>query len=961
MKKIIYFIAVIFIVTMAKKSNAQTQFVVYHAMDGAFGIADKNFVAPLVMSSDDWQGVSLALNSLQTDIKNVTDKEPAIVTDVQKISGKAIIVGTIGHSKIIDDLIRNRKINVAGVAGKWESTLIQTVDSPVAGIGSALVIAGSDKRGTIYGIYEISRQIGVSPWYWWADVPIEKHESLYAISQKIILKSPAVKYRGIFFNDEAPSLTGWVREKYGNYNHQFYEKVFELLLRLKANYMWPAMWNNAFNDDDTLNPVLADEYGIVMGTSHHEPMLRAQQEWKRYGKGAWNYEENKQVLQNFWRTGIEHMGTHESIVTIGMRGDGDMPMTEGSNIALLENIVKDQRQIIADVTKKPASATPQLWALYKEVQDYYDKGMRVPDDVTLLLCDDNWGNIRKLPKLTDNARSGGYGIYYHFDYVGDPRNYKWINTSPIDKTWEQMHLAYKYGVDKIWIVNVGDLKPLEFPVQFFLDYARDPDAIPFESLHQYTIDWCTQQFGSLYAPAIADIINKYTKYNGRIKPELMNAETYSLTNFNEWEKVVDDYTTLAKASSEIYSKLPEKYKAAYFELVEYPVQASQNLYSMYLSQALNKLHAKQGYIGTNQDADFVKFFYGQDSVLSYKYNKINAGGKWNHMMDQTHIGYTYWQQPEHQTMPKIDTIVVPNVAAMGISVDGDTLAFPDKNAKLQLPEQNFYANNSVSFTIFSRGQKDFSYKIQSPFDWLKFSSLNGTIVNHTRENMIDGQKKIDVSVDWERAPQNDFKDIPVKIMGAGKTAIIHLSVRNKRMAEKPRQSFVEQDSIVSVNAGDFISSTTDGAIHWKILSGLGKTKNAIEPFPVTEKRDAFSVKNASVVYPIFTIDSGDAQLTVLVSPTFDMWAGTGLKFAVAIDDEQPQIININQDNSDAAWRNDVANSIRKVVSVHHIAHAGAHTIRVWAISPAVVIQKLILNFGHEKYSFLGAPESYFSK
>src|SRR4030095_14338481 len=310
-------------------------------------------------------------------------------------------------------------------------------------------------------IYDVSSQIGVSPWHWWADVPVRKQSALYVLPGRHTLGEPVVKYRGIFFNDEAPALSGWARETFGGFNHQFYEKAFELILRLKGNYLWPAMWGNAFADDDSLNARLADEYGIVIGTSHHEPMTRAQQEWRRYGKGPWNYEQNADVLRDFWRKGIERMATRENIVTIGMRGGRGMPMTQGSNIALLERIVADQRSIIADVTKRLASATPQLWALYKEVQDYYDKGMRVPDDITLLFADDNWGNIRRLPGADERNRSGGFGVYYHFDYVGGPRNYKWLNTNPIARVWEQMHLAHAYGANRIWVVNVGDIKPLE--------------------------------------------------------------------------------------------------------------------------------------------------------------------------------------------------------------------------------------------------------------------------------------------------------------------------------------------------------------------------------------------------------------------------------------------------------------------------------------------------------------------
>ncbi|HEX4851279.1 MAG TPA: glycosyl hydrolase 115 family protein, partial [Puia sp.] len=324
------------------------------------------------------------------------------------------------------------------------------------------------------------------------------------------------------------------------------EKVFELILRLKGNYLWPAMWGNAFYDDDSLNKKTADDFGIVIGTTHHEPLLRAHDEWRRYGKGPWNYDSNENVLKDFWRKGVERALNTETIVSVGMRGDGDKPMTEGTAISLLERIVKDQREIVADVTGKPASETPQLWALYKEVQDYYDKGMRVPDDITLLLCDDNWGNIRKLPKPGDKKREGGYGIYYHFDYVGDPRNYKWLNTNQVERTWEQMHLAYEYGVDRIWIVNVGDIKPMEFPISFFLDYAWNPKKWNEKNLPDYYVQWASRQFGEQHAKEIAYLIARYTLFNSRRKPELLSPETYSLTNYEEADRVVNEYKQLER-------------------------------------------------------------------------------------------------------------------------------------------------------------------------------------------------------------------------------------------------------------------------------------------------------------------------------------------------------------------------------------------------------------------------------
>src|SRR5882724_8531983 len=430
------------LIAVAKDCVYAQDFIATKNEAGAFPLVPDGGKAAVlyVDNNDDWL-VQKAASLLQGDIQQVTGTQPALLNTLAGAGNYCIIIGSEGKSSLIRRLAAEKKINLDPLKGKWEAYIMQVVANPLPGVAQALVIAGSDRRGTAYGVFELSRRLGVSPWYWWADVPVKKKSAVYIKSSAYLFDKPAVKYRGIFINDEAPAFSGWAKEKFGGVNHQVYEKIFELLLRMKANYLWPAMWGNAFNDDDTLNPILANKYGIVMGTSHHEPMLRAQQEWKRYGSGPWNYETNKATLDSFWRKGIQHMGAHESIVTIGMRGDGDKPMTQGSNIALLEQIVSDQRKIIGETTGRNPSEVPQAWALYKEVQDYYDKGMRVPDDVTLLLCDDNWGNLRKLPALNDAPRKGGYGIYYHFDYVGDPRNYKWVNTNPIIKVWEQMNLA----------------------------------------------------------------------------------------------------------------------------------------------------------------------------------------------------------------------------------------------------------------------------------------------------------------------------------------------------------------------------------------------------------------------------------------------------------------------------------------------------------------------------------------
>jgi hypothetical protein len=627
-------------------------------------------VEKFVSAGQDTSGFPLILNGTpasilsDTDDKGIARAVQDLKQDFQRVAGTipsgglsyAVIIGTAGQSEIIDRLIREGKINRDELAEKNEKYLIQTLENPLPDIKKGIIIAGSDKRGTIYGIYELSRQIGVSPWYWWADVPAKRQENLYIKPGKYSDGEPAVRYRGIFINDEAPAFQGWCMEKFGGVNSKMYEHMFELILRLKGNFLWPAMWGNAFFDDDPANGVLANDMGIITGTSHHEPLGRAHDEWRRYGKGAWNYTKNRDVLQEFWRGGMERMKNFETVVTIGMRGDGDEPMSREADIALLEKIVKEQRRIIEKTTGKKTAETPQVWALYKEVQDYYDKGMRVPDDVTLLLCDDNWGNVRKLPDINAKPRKGGYGMYYHFDYVGGPRNYKWINVSQIQRIWEQMNLTYAHGVDKLWVVNVGDLKPMEYPISFFLDMAWDPRRYNAGNLSEHTENWCKEQFGESYAKEAARLINLYTKYNRRVTPELLNDKTFGMDNYREFERVTEDYRSLLIDAMRLYNLIPKACKDAFDQLVLFPINGCCNLYEMYYAVAKNKYYAEKQDPEANVWADKVKACFERDSMLTVHYNRHIADGKWAHMMDQIRIGYTYWQQPDKSRMPEVTYI-----------------------------------------------------------------------------------------------------------------------------------------------------------------------------------------------------------------------------------------------------------------------------------------------------------------
>ena len=627
----------------AMSMSAAERFVSFQQGDLLINGNDK---VEIYMDANDCRGVSYAANALVKDIRNVSGSQ-ATITSNRKAT---ILVGTIGHSAAIDQLMKQKRINGNLLKGKREKFIITVVDNQ-------LVIAGSDRRGTIYGIYELSQQMGVSPWYDWADVPVEHHDSIFVNRGTYSDGEPAVRYRGIFLNDEAPCLTSWVKNTYGTGygDHRFYQRVFELVLRLRGNMMWPAMWGWAFYADDAENEKTADEMGVVMSTSHHEPMARNHQEYarNRKGWGPWNYQKNKANLQKFFREGIERMKGTEQIVTIGMRGDGDEAMSEEADTRLMTNIINDQRKIIADVTGKKASETPQVWALYKEVQDYYDKGMKVPDDVTLLLCDDNWGNVRRVPNAQERKHKGGWGLYYHVDYVGAPRNSKMLNVTPVQNPWEQLTLAYENGIDRLWILNVGDLKPMEYPISQFMDMAWNPRKYDVNSITRHTRDWCAQQFGESQADEAARILNLVCKYNGRCTPEMLDKNTYSLEN-GEWQEVVNQYLQLEADALRQYNSLPTAYHDAYRQIILFPIEMMSNLHQMYFAQAQNNALYKQGNPKANVWADECERLFKRDSIICDYYNHKMSGGKWNGMMTQKHIGYKSWNDDfEKDTCPEL--------------------------------------------------------------------------------------------------------------------------------------------------------------------------------------------------------------------------------------------------------------------------------------------------------------------
>ena len=771
-------------------------------------------------SEADDEGVKIAIRNLKTDLKRTIGIDQA-----------NILIGTIGKNKEIDDL------KLADLKGKREKFIITTR-------GNQLVIAGSDRRGTIYGIYELSRQLGVSPWNWWADVPVQQHEKAYIKKGVFTDGEPAVEFRGIFLNDEAPCLTSWVKNTFGtDYgDHRFYEKVFELILRLKGNMMWPAMWGWAFYADDPENGKTADRMGVIMGTSHHEPMARNHQEYarKRGEWGAWNYQTNQKNLDRFFREGIERMKGTEDIVTIGMRGDGDEAMSDKADTKLMERIVANQRKIIKEVTGKSPEKTTQVWALYKEVQDYYDAGFRVPDDVIMLVCDDNWGNIRRVPiDKKERAHKGGWGIYYHVDYVGAPRNTKWLNVTQTQQMFEQLSLAYDYGIQRMWILNVGDLKPMEYPIQLFMDMAWNPKKYHLQNVTDHTQAFFRSVCGDAIAAEAADIFNRNCQYMARVTPEMLDARTYNVET-GEWKQVADDYQRLELRALRLYEQVPVQARDAYQQLLLFPVQAMANLYDMYYAQAMNQRLAKQGNPDANEWAKRVGECFRRDSLLCLAYNKVMSGGKWDGMMTQKHIGYRSWND-------------------------------------------NFRRDQLPATTKVPEGAANGGY------------------------------------------------------------------------------TFAHSAGFVSMDAEHYFKASAAEGTEWTIYPYYGRTRSAVALTPYVQPVD-----NASLTYRFSLPEEAPAEVKVhvIVKSTLDFLNVGGFEYTVSLDNSTPQTVNFNKTLVDRQpymysefYPTIARRVVEKVVTLPVDKKQKEHELTLVPRHPGIVFEKIVVDFGGYKPSYLFMNES----
>ncbi len=954
-----------------------------------FVIASASQAVPVYVDGkgDDYDGLSLVAESFAKDVALVTNSGASsqVVDKLEDLkgaamNGTAIICGSVGNNDVIDSLVSQGKLDVAEIQGKWETYKIQFVKDPAAGVGKAIVVVGSDKRGAIYGLYHISEAMGVSPWVYWGDAVPDKHEEIVLSNWELEMtsKEPSVKYRGIFLNDEAPSLTGWVKNKFGNYNEDFYELVYELILRCKGNYLWPAMWSNMFSEDGKASKIanaeLADKYGIVMGTSHHEPLCRAGIEWGRfrkdYGKlSAWDFNKNGDAITRFWEDGVARNKPFENVYTLGMRGEADSALEGGvqENIDLLKEVITTQKRILAD---NNLSDAPQVLTVYKEVENYWHgtdeiEGLKYwneLDDVIIMLCDDNNGNLRTIPTTKEEqGRAGGWGMYYHFDYHGGPTSYEWINTKELNKVWEQMTMAYEHGIDDIWIVNVGDLKPMEMNISYFLDMAYDYETWGANGRNKtgdYMNQWVKQQFGAALneqqSEEVASLLKDYTWLNGCCIPEALKNDTYHVTNYNEAQEMLKRTSQMMEKAERCKEFIPDPLQAAYFQLVYFPTVASANVARMQIFSGLNQYYYDMGNAGANIYADLLEESIAYDKSLENTYNNDmpGVGDKWKNMMSSPHVGFKTWDSKgwAYPEVKRLSSLAENSQLMVTLENRSDLYT----EGECVLDDFTNMNKETYTVTVSNGGSQSFEYTAQASADWIKLSKASGS---------VDAQDTLDVSVDWEKV-QTDMSGT-VTIAGAGSSVTVQVRAKVCDISSLENHTYVYANGYASMLAGGFVNSGTGaGGTYCGTIDRYGKMGQSVKAFP-SNFCFADNVQDAPYVeYKVNVQTAGTYKFTVFTAPSNNVdRKDVGIRYGVSVNGGSTEVVNTINSNYQSGeysgtWAGDVSANGRKKTTDINLS-AGTNTIRVYLVDPTLVLQKLVISEEDVLSSHLGPAESYY--
>lgn len=953
-----------------------------------FLIADKSYAAEIYIdkSGSEYEGLSLIAQAFANDVFLVSGQKPSVITDENKLAGTVpVIAGVIDESNdgLLSRLISSKKIDVSQNQGKWECYTIQLVEAPLPGVKKALVIAGSDKRGAIYGIFHVSELMGVSPWVYYGDVvPVHKDTVSFSKTEvEVTSKEPSVKYRGIFLNDEAPNLTSWTDKKFGGRNRDFYATMFEVILRLKGNYLWPAMWGDEFSKGgnkglgSSVSPLasaeLADKYGVVMGTSHHEPMCRAGNEWgqeyKNYlkpkdaaigSKKTWDYFKYGYAIKNFWKDGYERNKNFENLVTVGMRGEADssLNLTLSDSILNLKNVITEQLSIMKNAGGKNGKLPPTMLCLYKEVEEYWYggiengkkieglkdwnvKGVNPLDNTVIMLCDDNFGNLRTVPIENERNRKGGWGMYYHFDYVGGPHSYKWISTNQLEKTWENMTSAYEYGIRDVWIVNVGDFKPMEINTSYFLDLAYDYEKYSnADATYAYYKEWAKQQFGSLCdaktVDEISTILRDYLKMNGARKPEKMFPSTFSLTNFNEAQIQLAKANDLYNRAWKTYEKIPSSLKDAYYQLVLYPAAASANIERWCIYSALNSMYADEGSMLANVYAALTDECKALDSSMQEYYNKTLSGGKWNGLMSkELHIGYNNWNSSYANPRSYVEPVgkyILPESDGKDILlVNADTSRSPLKSGVGELNFTN--TGRAVQSLIVSHTKSsDFTYKLSCDKKWLKFDKTDGT----TNTGDV-----INLSIDWTALSKDDSAVLTVTALDS--EVKIKVNAKKTEVTSLRKGVIYPENGISCVLAQNY--SSKGGK--WILIKNYGREESSLKAADFTAD---YTEENAPYLEYVFYVEkAGEYYLTAYTSPANNRITGGRLAFGISANGSAVnKVLALDEKfvvgDGNTQWGKDCINNAHASTCQVSLK-SGENKIRFYSLDSGSVLQKLALS------------------
>lgn len=928
---------------------------------------EKSRVAILVTGSD--MGIMRVASYVADDIRRAIGKTGAesspdirvVVSDDFENGALCnadfiIVAGTIDEG-VVAKLFEQAKDESARLKTGFEQFCLRRYDE------RTIVVGGSDALGAQYGLLHFSKIIGVSPWHYFADVEISQRNSI-SVEEKdlyVFSKRPSVEFRGFFLNDEWPSLGSWVHENFGGFNELFYEKIFDLLLRLNGNFLWPAMWTGIFSEDGKAFPTavakLASELHITMGTSHHEPLFRAGEEFLHlksesndigYGKD-WSFYSNERGLKEFWTDSVKRNKDFNSLITIGMRGERDsLLLGENAgikeNIDLLKSTIVAQKQILKDNGLENA---PKVLALYKEVEDYYygdkdNEGLsswNELDDVTLLLSDDNYGNLRTVPSANRRERDAGWEIYYHFDYHGEPISYEWVNSSHISKIREQLTDAYEYGIRKVWIANVGDLKPCELPLSFFMSLAYDFDKYSDQkAVAAYTSEWVMEQFSELKDTdtnsRIEDLINRYTSMNSTLRPEATHIDSFRFDLYDEGIKELSKAKKLVSDANDVMDMIPKKFKDRFFELVYFPAKASANIRCMMLYAELNKIMFENKASSANYFAKKVDEAIALDKSLEFDYNNTLANGKWRNIMKSKHVAFINWND-EGSDYPKPFTIDSSAKLDFGISVDFGKTNF--ESSDIKLGDISSLKNNYHRIIVQNIGEDDSKLRFVSDSPWLD-----------CRENIrLDNDGYYLIKVDFDKVPVSDRKADGMILVTNGEKEF-KLYVSAIRCGDYEKGLSVETLGTLAIASSDFVNSSGvyDSNMNrgWMILKNYGKFGSVMKHYPLCG--DYESVSEAPYLeYRCLFENSGTYDLTFYFTPSNNRYKNIGLKFAYEFDGKCSETIDALPEGfmagygSDKNWSKAVLCNHRKI-SVKLDVDSGEHLLRFYALNSGLVLSKI---------------------